>query len=139
MWKLLRSLFATKEKSLMSQSERDNGSPDVVFNLSGDALRPTPAPFGFIARNPLGRPVMPGQTVRIALGVSANKPMLAFPLRRVADYVRVLDQPGCVVLQPGEELWATVMNAGTAPMMIEDKEGLVSLYPLVFSGSSEVA
>jgi hypothetical protein len=118
--------------------DRDNGNPNVVWNLTGDALRPSPAPYGFIGRNPLGRYAAPGTSIRIDLGVSANVPLLAFPVRRVSDYITVGGQTGCVVVQPGENVTVVVKNDGQAPLFIEDKESLVSLYPLVFSGTATV-
>lgn len=138
--------MARKDRDNDAATERDNGNPDVVWQLSGDALRPSPAPFGFIGRNPVDRIVPPGTNIRIDLQITANVPVLAFPVRRHGDTVRIVpdgmggsSKEGAVVIQPGTSVVVDVQNSSSqAPMVVEDKEGLVALHPLVFSGTSAV-
>jgi hypothetical protein len=110
------------------------GNTRVVWHLSGDALEPTKTPYGFIARNPVQFVVPPGKTVQVDLRVQANLPMIAFPTRAHADDVTVPS----LVIQPGGNVVAIVENKSQhTPLVIDDKEGLVSLYPMAFDGVGE--
>lgn len=110
------------------------GNTRVVWQIPNDGLLPTQTPFGFIARNPVTRVVPPGGKLLIDLGVQANLPLLAFPARNHADDVTVL----ATIIQPGESVKAYVENKSQhSPLVIEDREGLVSLYPLAFDGVGE--
>jgi hypothetical protein len=127
-----------KEQKKMAK-KNDNGevvgNTRVVWHLSNDGLKPTQTPFGFIARNPLQFVVPPGQKLRVDLRVQANLPMLAFPARAHADDVTVES----LILQPGTNVTCTVENKSQhSPLVVDDKEGLVALYPMAFDGVGEV-
>lgn len=99
----------------------------ITWQISNDGLRPTEAPWGFILRNPLARSVPPGMRMQIDLQVAANYPMLAFPVRSHADDVTVP-----MLIQAGEDVVITVENKSQySPLIIEDKESLVNLFPLI--------
>lgn len=111
------------------------GNTRVVWHLRGDALRPTQTPYGFIARNPFQRVVPPGQKLQINLQVQANLPLIAFPTRAHAEDVTV----PTMIIQPGTDVTCVVENKSQhAALVIDDKEGLVALYPLAFDGVGEV-
>lgn len=111
------------------------GNTRVVWHLSNDGLKPTQTPYGFIARNPVQIVIPPGQKRQIDLQLQANLPMIAFPTRANADYVSV---PELIVL-PGTNVVAIVENkSNNTALVIDDKEGLVALYPLAFDGVGEV-
>ena len=111
------------------------GNTRVVWQISGDGLQPIRTPYGFIARNPFERAVPPGQKLQINLQVQANLPMIAFPTRSHADDVTVPS----LIIQPGQDVVCTVENRSQqAALVISDKEGLVSLYPMAFDGVGEV-
>lgn len=108
--------------------------PRVVWQLSNDGLRPSPTPYGFLARNPLGRILPPETKMVVNLQVQANVPILAFPSRTHVDDVTCKQ-----IFQPGEEITCVVENKSKhAPMTIEDKESLLSLFPLTFDGTADV-
>lgn len=116
---------------------------DVIFQLSGDALRPTEAPWGFMARNPVQRVVPPGASIEIDLQVSANVPLMAFPTRALSDSAFFLnrDRSGrlpMTVFTAGSSVRISIENRGQSPLVLDDKEPLACLHPLVFSGSSEL-
>lgn len=111
------------------------GNTRVVWQLNGDALRPTQTPYGFIARNPLQIVVPPGQKRQVNLLVQANLPMIAFPARALADAVTLPN----LIVYPGQDVTCVVENKSQhTPLVIDDKEGLVSLYPMAFDGVGEV-
>lgn len=110
------------------------GTKRVVWHLTNDALQPTPTPYGFVARNPLARAVPPNGKIQINLQVQANVPLIAFPTRPHVDDVTVP-----MLIQPGQDIVVTIENRSQhSPLLIEDKEGLVGLFPLVFDGVGEV-
>lgn len=107
-------------------SER-NPRVHITWQISNDGLRPTEAPWGFVVRNPLARSIPPGMKMEIDLQVAANYPMLAFPVRSHQDDVSVP-----LLIQAGQDIVVTVENKSQhSPLIIEDKESLVNLYPLV--------
>lgn len=121
------------------KTERDNGSPDIVWNLTNDGLRPSEAPWGFIARNPVQVSIPPGGSRTVNLQVSANRPMLAFPVARHASTVKVFGQPGLAMVTPATEVTVVIQNTSEhSPLTIDDKEGLVGLHPLNWRGTSAV-
>lgn len=140
---MVRILEVLKAKMANSRSEerdnkvadRDHGSPDVVWNISGDGLRPKQAPWGFVAQNPFSRVIPPKAKLQINLHVAANVPLMAFPRGDQADYVSVP-----LVIPAGQNVVVTVENKSEhQSLLIEDKESLVNLHPLVFRGTSDVA
>jgi hypothetical protein len=111
------------------------GNTRVVWHLTNDGLKPTQTPFGFIARNPLQIVIPPGGKRQIDLLVQANLPMLAFPTRGHADDVSV----PALIVQPGTNVVAIIENRSNHnSLVIDDKEGLVALYPMAFDGVGEV-
>jgi hypothetical protein len=111
------------------------GNTRVVWHLTGDALKPTQTPFGFIARNPFQIAIPPGQKRQIDLLVQANLPMIAFPTKGHADDVTV----PAMIIHPGTNVVAIVENKSNHnALVIDDKEGLVALYPMAFDGVGEV-
>ncbi len=116
----------------MAKSE--DGKPRVVWQLSNDGLQPSKTPYGFTGRNPVQVVIPPGQRRQVSLQVQANVPLLAFPARSHADDVTV-DQ----IIQPGQDIVAFIENKSQhVSMVIDDKEGLVSLYPLLSDAVGEV-
>lgn len=116
----------------MAKSEETR--PDVVWQLIRDGLRPTPAPWGFVVRNPVMRVIQPGQRIRVDLGVAANVPMNAWARGDIAEYVTV-DQ----FVLPGKELSIVVENKSAhAALVLDNLEPLVNVHPLVFKGSAAV-
>lgn len=104
---------------------------DVVFKLSGDALKPSQAPWGFVARNPVQRVIEPNGSITVNMLIGANVPMLVFPMRQHLNTVEVTSQ----FLLPGQTLQVNIHNKSTISMVVDDKEGLVGLHPLMFDGS----
>lgn len=108
-------------------SKNEKTGLHVTWQLSNDGLRPTSAPWGFVVRNPVMRSIPPGAKIHINLNVACNHPMLAFPVRSHADDLTVPQ-----IIQAGQEVIVTVENKSQhTAFMIEDKEGLVNLHPLV--------
>lgn len=111
------------------------GNTRVVWHLINDGLKPSQTPFGFIARNPLQLVVPPGQKRLIDLQVQANLPMIAFPTNRHADDVTV----PALIVYPGTTVTCVIENKSQhTPLVVDDKEGLVALYPMAFDGVGEV-
>ncbi len=108
--------------------------PRVVWQLKNDGMAPSPAPHGFIARNPVQRTVPPNSHISINLNIQANVPMLAFPSRSHADDVTVP-----MIIQAGTDVVVTIENKSQhVTLVVDDKEALVNLHPLTFDGSGEV-
>lgn len=115
-------------------AKNEDGKPRVVWQLSNDGLAPSKTPFGFVARNPVQVVVPPGKKTNVNLQVQANVPLLAFPTRTHADDVTVQ-----LVIQPGQDIVVSVENKSQhVPLVLDDKEGLVSLYPLLSDAVGEV-
>ena len=115
-------------------AKNETSKPRVVWQISNDGLQPSPAPHGFVGRNPFQRIVSPGQKLLINLQVQANTPMLAFPSRSHADDVTVP-----MIIQAGRDVVVIVENKSQhIPLVVDDKEALVNLHPLLFDGSAEV-
>lgn len=107
--------------------------PDVIWNLSNDAIQPKPAPWGFIAQNPVQRVLPPGGKAKIDTGIAASCPLLAFP-RGEADHVTVQQ-----LIPAGTNIVVMVENRSShTSLVIDDKEALVNLHPLVFNGTAGV-
>jgi hypothetical protein len=120
-----------KEKTM---SKNETPKPRVVWQLSNDGLQPSQTPYGFIGRNPLSRVIPPGEKLLISLQVQANVPLLAFAARSHADDVTCPQ-----VFQPGQDIVCVVENKSKhAPLTVEDKESLISLFPLMFDGTGEL-
>jgi hypothetical protein len=99
----------------------------ITWQISNDGLRPTEVPWGYVLRNPLARSIPPKHTMEIDLQVAANYPMLAFPARAHADSVTVPQ-----IIPAGQDVVIRVENKSEySPLIIEDKEALVNLFPLV--------
>ena len=99
----------------------------ITWQISNDGLRPTEAPWGYVLRNPLARSIPPGHRMDINLQIAANFPMLAFPVRSHADYLTVPQ-----IIQSGQEVIVTIENKSQhSALLIEDKEALVNLFPLL--------
>lgn len=128
-----------KERAVnMAKNEERDSSPDVVWTLKGDAMRPMGAPWGFIARNPVQRVISPGSSMEINLQVSANRPMLTFPTRAHSTDVHVVGASNGV-LPIGQDVVVVVNNPSAhSPLVVDDGESLICLHPLTFSGTSEV-
>lgn len=106
----------------------------VVWRLNGDALRPKDAPWGFIVQNPVQRTLMPGQIARIDTGVSANVPLIACGRGDQSEYVKVP-----MLVPPGQTLVVEVENKSRVmALTIDDREALANVYPLSWTGTSEV-
>lgn len=106
----------------------------VVWQLKNDGLTPAPAPHGFIARNPVQRTVLPGSKITINLEVQANVPLLAFPAKSHADDLTVQQ-----IIQASSDIIVTIENKSQhVALVIDDKEALVNLYPLIFDSAAEV-
>lgn len=119
-----------KVKSKMAKTDK----PRVVWQLKNDGMTPSPAPHGFVARNPVQRTVLPGSKITINLEIQANVPMLAFPARSHADDVTVP-----MIIQAATDVVVTIENKSQhVAMVIDDKEALVNLHPLMFDGTGEV-
>jgi hypothetical protein len=116
----------------MAKSEE--GKPRVIWNLSNDGLLPSKAPFGFVIRNPLQVIVLPGQKRQISLHVAANVPLLAFPTRNHLDDIEVEQ-----IIPQGQDVVVTIVNKSLhTPLVIDDKEGIVCVHPLLSDAVGEV-
>jgi hypothetical protein len=125
----------------MSNREETRTKATLNWTLSGDALRPKDAPFGFIGQNPFLVTLAPGQGRLIRTGISANVPLLVYPTRSHNEDLRPEKegQSWPVVLAPGDEINVVIVNQSKhVPISIEDKEGLVYITPLVFTGTTDV-
>lgn len=125
-------------------SNREDNRPKATLNwhLSGDALRPKEAPFGFIGQNPFLVTLNPGQGRLIKTGISASVPLLVYPTRTHLDDLRPEKdgQNWPIVVNPGEEINVVVVNNSKhSATSVEDREPLVCITPLVFNGTSDVA
>lgn len=132
------------EKNEIDMSKREEDRPKATLNwtLSGDALRPKEAPFGFIGQNPFLVTLSPGQGRLIKTGISASVPLLVYPTRTHLDDIRPEKegQQWPVVVNAGEEINLIILNTSKhTSMSVEDKEGLVCITPLLFSGTTDVA
>lgn len=131
---LLARLFKRTKETIMAKKEEET-APNVVWTLTDDGLEPAPAPWGFIARNPIQKVIAPRGGAVIQLLVSANVPMLCFPRTDLADAIE-FESP---ILLPGKKLTITVKNASEhSPLVLDDREALVNLHPMVFSGRAVV-
>ncbi len=120
---LKRLLTLLKKEPNMS----DTSKLHVIWQLNNDGLRPTEAPWGFIARNPLTRAIPPNSKMTIDLYVAANCAMLAFPSRSHQDEVTVPQ-----IIQAGQSVIVVVENRSQhSTLILDDKEPLVNLFPLL--------
>ena len=118
----------------MPKIEENTRTDDVVFQLGGDAVKPSQAPWGFIARNPVQRIIPPGMRLNLDMQISANVPLLVFPTRQHATDVEVPVQ----IVMPGQTVMIIVKNETQAAVALDDREGMVCLHPLLFGGSWSV-
>ncbi len=119
----------------MAKKEETAPVADVVWTLTNDGLEPARAPWGFIARNPVQKVIAPRGGTVVNFLVSANVPMLCFPRADMANSIEFEAQ----ILLPGKKLAITVKNLSEhSPMVLEDREPLVNLHPLTFSGRAVV-
>lgn len=123
-------------------SKEDN-RPSVAWNLSGDALEPRPAPFGFIVRNPFAVSLAAKQGRLIKTGVSSSScALLVWPTRTHLATARPEKegQQWPIIVNAGEEVNVVIVNPSEhSPTGIEDKEGLLCVFPLVWNGTATVA
>lgn len=107
----------------------------IKWNLSGDAMTPTKAPWGFNIRNPLLVVIPAGRQMDINLRVSTNDTtLLAFPLKNVQSYATIKN-----IIHIGESIIVTVENKSPhVELRIETGEQLVGVYPLIFDGDGTV-
>ena len=118
----------------MAKNEK-TATPHITWHLTNDGLEPTRAPHGYVVRNPFSRVVPPGGAIEINLCVAADYPMFAWPARSHKDDVTVP-----LILQPGADLTVTVRNESKySTMIVEDKEVLVNLTPIVDFGTTAAA
>lgn len=125
---------ADLKREEMSKKNDETPRPDFVWRLNGDAMRPKEAPWGFVAQNPVQRAIPAGQKILIDTGISASVPMIASARGDQADYVTVP-----MLIPAGRNVVVTVENRSQhMPLVIDDREALVNLTPLLFHGTSEV-
>lgn len=107
----------------------------INWTLTNDGMKPTPAPWGYIVRNPLVKSLPPGASMSLNLQVSADFPMLAWPAQ---SHTTDLTVP--MIIVPGQDVVVTVTNTSQYSMLtLESAEPLVNLHPLMHVGSlSEV-
>lgn len=118
----------------MAKTEPAREHSDVIWRLSGDAMRPKDAPWGFVAQNPVQRVIPPNQKVRIDTGIAANVPMLAFARGDQGDYVTMP-----LVLPAGQNLIVVIENKSPhSALVVDDREAVANLHPMIFRGTSEV-
>lgn len=97
----------------------------VTWHLSNDGLQPSPAPWGFIVRNPVSRAIPPNSEVEIRTCVACNYPMMAWPTRTRQEDLTVQ-----AVIPAGQEIVVKVRNQSMhSTLVLDDKEGLVCLHP----------
>ncbi len=117
----------------MAKNEEET-RPDFLWRLSGDAIRPKEAPWGFVAQNPVIRVIPPGQKMNIDTGIAATVPMLASARGDQADHVTVP-----MMIPGGQNVVVTVENKSQyTALVVEDREALVNLTPLLFRGTAGV-
>lgn len=118
----------------MSKSESNRSPNHVVWRLLGDAIRPKDAPWGFVVQNPVQRVVPPAGNVLIDTGVAANVPLIASPRGDQGEYITVP-----TIVPAGQTLKVQVVNRSQfAALVIDDCEALANVFPLSWSGTSEV-
>lgn len=116
----------------MSKNAQPGSGGHVMWHLHGDAIRPKEAPWGFVVQNPVQRTIMPGQTLVIDTGVASNTPLFAWPRGDQGDYVTVQ-----ALIWAGQTISVKVENKSrNAPLTIDDREALVNVHPLTWSGTS---
>ena len=116
----------------MSKNAQTTSGAHVTWHLHGDAIRPKEAPWGFVVQNPVQRTLMPGQTVSIDTGVAASTPMFAWSRGDQGDYMTV---PALIPV--GQTVVIKVENKSKhAALTIDDREALVNVHPLTWSGTS---
>ena len=110
----------------MAKSER----PHITWKLTDDGIKPIETPSGFVACNPLVRSLPPEAHMTLKLQVSADCPMLAWP---VASHMG--DLTVAQIIMPGQEVTVELVNKSKhMAMTIESSEALVNLYPLLNPG-----
>ncbi len=123
-------------------ARREETRPRAALNwtLSGDAMRPKEAPWGFIGQNPVQIVLAPGQSRLVKLGIAANVPLMLFPMRSHMDEVFAVDGKQWPIIVPmGDEIAVIVKNTSAHMALgVDDKEPLVAIHPLVFSGDTDV-
>lgn len=126
----------------MREREETRAKATLNWTLSADALRPKEAPFGFIGQNPYEVALAPGQGRLIKTGISANVPLLVFPTRTHTDDLLPPNEGDRwpIVVPPGEDINVIVRNPSQhTALSVGDREPLVCIHPLVFSGTTDVA
>lgn len=149
MWWPFKGLFrktVTETVRDMSNREETRGKATLNWHLNADALRPKEAPFGFIGQNPVQVLIPPKEGRMVRTGISANIPLLVFPTRTHSDALPAKDgklvegASWPLVISPGEEICLGIRNTSEhTPLSVDDKEPVVCIHPLVFSGTTDVA
>ena len=122
-----------KEEEQMSKDKNERSSQlHIKWVMNNDGLRPTPAPWGYVLRNPVSVAIPPGATMKINLDVAADFPMMAWPQRSHQDDLTVP-----MIIQAGQDVVVMVENKSKHSILqIEDGESLVNLHPLLHPGST---
>jgi hypothetical protein len=121
-----------KVKEIVMAKNETPVKPHIIWKLTNDGLRPTEAPWGYVIRNPVVKSVAPGATLTFGLCVSADCPLVAFPTRSHQENMTVQ-----MLVLPGQEIVVTVKNTSVHSVLIlEDKEGLVNVFPLLSTGTT---
>jgi len=134
MWpfKKKQSQNTVTEKEIVMSKEKVVTQPHIVWQLSNDGLRPTEAPWGYVVRNPVMKMIPPGGVISVNLCVAANCPLIAFPTRSHQE-----DVTTTMLVMAGQEIVITVENKSKhAVLVLEDKEALVNIFPLLHAGST---
>jgi hypothetical protein len=116
----------------MSKNAQPASGAHVTWHLHGDAIRPKEAPWGFVVQNPVQRVIPPGQSIVIDTGVAASTPMFVWPRGDQGDYVTVQ-----ALIWAGQTITVKVENKSKhSALVIDDREALVNVHPLTWSGTS---
>ncbi len=111
----------------MAKRQDDGPKAHITWRLNNDGLGPTKAPHGYVLRNPVSKGIPPGSKASVNLYVTADCPMFAWPTASHADSVTVPQ-----FIPAGQEVVVVIENKSQhSVMLVETKEGLVNLHPLL--------
>lgn len=104
--------------------------PVVSFELYGDAIKPTPAPWGFIVKNPVEKVCAPNSSLTIKTGVACSHYVIVSPRAENESFVNVK-----TLFRPGEVIQFEVVNKSyNMHISVADGESVLDIHPLIHNG-----
>lgn len=127
------TIKALLERLKVKMAKNDTGRKKISWMFENDGLQPGKSPWGFVILNPLAAVVPPGATRELKMEVKCSHPLIAFPVERRAAFLSVKS-----IIYPNQMITATVENNGVTPLLIDEREALINVYPLIANDITDI-